>query len=112
MSAAVQVGLALGICIANVFGYVSLLSAASGLVDETERGWVLGLSSAAVAVCVFISGLMTQLLVVLPPAPFLALGGRWCCSPSCPRAPSRRLKPPRREGQASRGALAQALSRF
>lgn len=75
VSAAVQVALALGICIANVFGYVSLLSAASGLVDETERGWVLGLSSAAVAVCVFISGLMTQLLAILPPAPFLALGG-------------------------------------
>lgn len=75
VSAAVQVALAVGICITNVFGYVSLLSAASGVVEETERGWVLGLSSAAVAVCVFIAGLMTQLLVVLPPSPFLALGG-------------------------------------
>lgn len=75
VSAPVQVALAVGICIANVFGYVSLLSAASGVVDETERGWVLGLSSAGVAVCVFIAGLMTQLLTVFSPAPFLALGG-------------------------------------
>lgn len=70
-----QVVLAVALCAANVLSYVSLLSAASGLVDETERGWVLGLSSASVAVCVFLSGLLTQLLSLLPPVPFLALGG-------------------------------------
>lgn len=75
VGAAGQVALAVAICASNVFGYVSLLSAASGLVEETERGWVLGLSSAAVAVCLFVSGLLTQLLVAYPPAPFLGIGG-------------------------------------
>ncbi len=88
VGAAGQVALAVAICASNVFGYVSLLSAASGLVEETERGWVLGLSSAAVAVCLFVSGLLTQLLVAYPPAPFLGIGGYWCSPPSCRRCPS------------------------
>lgn len=75
VSAPVQVGLALAICVANVFAYVSLLSAASGVVDETERGWVLGLSAASVAVCVFISGLLTQLLSTFPAEIFLVASG-------------------------------------
>ncbi|MFG1461395.1 MFS transporter [Xanthobacter sp. DSM 24535] len=70
-----QVALALLICIANVFSYVSLLSAMSGAVDETERGWVMGLSAASVALCVFISGLLTGLLTVLPATLFLGTGG-------------------------------------
>ncbi|MFG1425430.1 MFS transporter [Roseixanthobacter glucoisosaccharinicivorans] len=75
VGAAGQVGLAVLICIANVFSYVSLLSAMSGAVDETERGWVMGLSSASVALCVFIAGLLTSLLATLPAGVFLAAGG-------------------------------------
>ncbi|MEP9376088.1 MFS transporter [Aquabacter sp. CN5-332] len=75
VSAPAQVALALAICITNVFAYVSLLSAASGVVDETERGWLLGLSAASVAVCVFISGLLTQFLSLVPANIFLAAGG-------------------------------------
>lgn len=75
LGVAAQVVLAVASCATNVLGYVALLSAASGLVEETERGWVLGLSSALVALCVFLSGLLTQGLVLLPPAPFIGLGG-------------------------------------
>lgn len=70
-----QMALTVLICIANVFGYVSLLTAASGRVPETERGWVLGLSAAGVAVCVFLSGFLTRLLTYLPVESFLVLGG-------------------------------------
>ncbi len=75
VSAPVQIALACAICIFNVFAYVSLLTAASSLVEETERGWILGLSSASVAVCVFISGLLTRLLSEFPTGLFLAASG-------------------------------------
>lgn len=51
------------------------MTAASSRVPETERGWVLGLSAAGVAVCVFLSGFLTRLLSTLPVESFLVLGG-------------------------------------
>jgi len=75
LSGAAQMGLACLICIANVFAFVALLSSMSGAVDESERGWVLGMSSASIALCVLVSGLMTGLVTVLPSALFLPLGG-------------------------------------
>ncbi len=75
LPAAVQMGLAFLICAINVLAFVSLLSAMSGAVDETERGWVLGLSSAAIALCVFGAGLLTSLLTVVAPGMLVAAGG-------------------------------------
>lgn len=75
LPAVAQVGLAVAICCVNVVAFISLLSAMSGAVDETERGWVLGLSSASIALCVLGSGLLTSLLTVLPAGALVAAGG-------------------------------------
>ncbi|OYX15052.1 MAG: MFS transporter [Rhizobiales bacterium 32-66-8] len=74
LSGGMQMGLACLICITNVFAFVALLSSMSGAVDESERGWVLGISSASIALCVLASGLMTGLVALLPAAVFLLLG--------------------------------------
>jgi predicted MFS family arabinose efflux permease len=70
-----QVVLALVICVANVPAFVSLLSVLSGCVEETERGWAMGLSSASVALCVFGSGILTSLLTIVPASTLLFAGG-------------------------------------
>ncbi|MCS0495117.1 MFS transporter [Ancylobacter sp. MQZ15Z-1] len=59
----------------NILAYVTLLAAISSAVDETERGWALGIANASVALSVFLAGLLTSLLAVLPADLFLALGG-------------------------------------
>lgn len=73
--AAIQVLLAFLVCLANVFVFVSLLSAIPALVDESERGWAMGIANSSQAVCMFLSGLLAGLLVVLPGWLFLVLAG-------------------------------------
>lgn len=75
LPAVAQVGLAVAICCINVVAFISLLSAMSGAVDQTERGWVLGLSSASIALCVLGSGLLTSLLSLVPAGALVAVGG-------------------------------------
>jgi len=59
----------------NILAFITLLAAISSSVDETERGWALGIANAGVALSVLLAGLMTSLLVFLPADLFLALGG-------------------------------------
>lgn len=70
-----QVALAFLTTASNILAFITLLAAVSSSVDETERGWALGIANAGVALSVFLAGLMTSLLVFLPTDLFLVLGG-------------------------------------
>ncbi|HEY9211644.1 MAG TPA: MFS transporter, partial [Ancylobacter sp.] len=70
-----QVALAFLTTSSNILAFITLLAAVSSSVDETERGWALGIANAGVALSVFLAGLMTSLLVFLPTDLFLVLGG-------------------------------------
>lgn len=59
----------------NILAFITLLAAISSAVDESERGWALGIANAGVALSVLIAGLLSSLLVVLPADAFLAAGG-------------------------------------
>jgi len=59
----------------NILAFITLLAAISSAVDETERGWALGIANSSVALSVLAAGLLTSLLVFAPADLFLALGG-------------------------------------
>lgn len=71
----VQVALAVLSTMSNILAYITLLAAISSAVDETERGWALGIGNAGVALSVLLAGLLTSLLTVASSDLFLALGG-------------------------------------
>lgn len=73
--AAGQVALAMLSTMSNILAFITLLAAISSAVDETERGWALGIGNAGVALSVLLAGLLTSLLTVLSSDVFLALGG-------------------------------------
>ncbi len=70
-----QVMLAFTAAMGNIIAYITLMAAISSAVDESERGWALGVANAGVALSVFLAGLMTGLLSLLPADAFLALAG-------------------------------------
>ncbi|WGD29283.1 MFS transporter [Ancylobacter sp. WKF20] len=70
-----QVALAFTAAMGNIIAYITLMAAISSAVDESERGWALGVANAGVALSVFLAGLLTSLLSLLPPDTFLALAG-------------------------------------
>ena len=70
-----QVTLALLSTMTNILAFITLLAAISSAVDESERGWALGIANAGVALSVFAAGLLTGLLVAVPADVFLILGG-------------------------------------
>lgn len=70
-----QVALAFLASLANIFAFVALLSAIPALVDESERGWAMGIANASQAVCMFLSGLLAGLLALLPSAVLLVTSG-------------------------------------
>jgi peptidoglycan biosynthesis protein MviN/MurJ (putative lipid II flippase) len=70
-----QVALAMLSTMSNILAFITLLAAISSAVDETERGWALGIGNAGVALSVLLAGLLTSLLTVLPSDVFLAFGG-------------------------------------
>ncbi|GLK83518.1 MFS transporter [Ancylobacter defluvii] len=73
--AAGQVTLAFLSTFTNIFAFITLLAAISSAVDESERGWALGIANAGVALSVFIAGLFTSLLTLISSDAFLLLGG-------------------------------------
>lgn len=70
-----QVAVAFSSTASNILAFITLLAAVSSAVDETERGWALGIANAGVALSVFLAGLLTGLLVFLPADVFLIAGG-------------------------------------
>lgn len=70
-----QVVLAMLSTMSNILAFITLLAAISSAVDETERGWALGIGNAGVALSVLFAGLLTGLLAVWPSDVFLAAGG-------------------------------------
>lgn len=70
-----QVAIAVLCTMSNILAYVTLLAAISSAVDDTERGWALGIGNAGVALSVLLAGLLTGLLTVLTPDVLLAAGG-------------------------------------
>lgn len=75
LPAAVQVAIAFFAALANIFAFVALLSAIPALVDESERGWAMGIANASQAVCMFLSGLLAGLLAFMPATMLLAVSG-------------------------------------
>ncbi|GAB4070136.1 MFS transporter [Ancylobacter sonchi] len=73
--AAGQVALAFLSTFSNIFAFITLLTAISSSVDESERGWALGVANAEVALSVFVAGLLTSLLTLFSSDVFLLLGG-------------------------------------
>ncbi|MCB4767351.1 MFS transporter [Ancylobacter sp. Lp-2] len=73
--AAGQVALAFLSTFSNIFAFITLLAAISSSVDESERGWALGVANAGVALSVFVAGLLTSLLTLFSSDVFLLLGG-------------------------------------
>ncbi|TCK29965.1 putative MFS family arabinose efflux permease [Ancylobacter aquaticus] len=75
LPAGAQVALGFLSTSSNILAFITLLAAISSAVDESERGWALGIANAGVALSVLIAGLLSSLLVVLPADAFLAAGG-------------------------------------
>ncbi|MFK8254065.1 MFS transporter [Ancylobacter terrae] len=70
-----QIALAFLATASNILAFITLLAAISSAVDETERGWALGIANAGVALSVLAAGLLTSLLTLAAPDLFLAAGG-------------------------------------
>jgi DHA1 family tetracycline resistance protein-like MFS transporter len=59
----------------NVTAYVTLFALISGSASKTEQGWALGIGTSAIALAFFLSGLLANVLTVVPIGPILAAGG-------------------------------------
>lgn len=75
LPAAAQLAIAFLAALANIFAFVALLSAIPAQVDESERGWAMGIANASQAVCMFLAGLLAGLLALLPASVLLAASG-------------------------------------
>jgi MFS family permease len=59
----------------NVTAYINLFALLSGSAGAGEQGWAQGIGSSAIALAFFLSGLLANLLTVVPMPVILAAGG-------------------------------------
>ncbi len=59
----------------NVTAYINLFALLSGSAGAAEQGWAQGIGSSAIALAFFLSGLLANLLTVVPMPVILAAGG-------------------------------------
>lgn len=67
--------LAFGAAVTNILAFVGLLTLISNAASTQAQGWAMGIGGSAMALAFFLSGLLANLLNLLPLAPLLAVGG-------------------------------------